>query len=103
MENNKLIFQTQRHTQIYWGSKGDRVNSRLSDYKLWTEKHMENTRVIRGSEIDSDHKLLESKFKFLTQSKHSYKKTDKTIYKKSAAFKLNLLEQKSIRSSCIKP
>jgi len=59
---------------------------------------IEDTRVFRGSEIDSDHKLVESKFKFLTQAKHSYKKEDKTIHTKPPAFKVRLLEQESIRT-----
>jgi len=41
---------------------------------------------------------VESKFKFLTHAKHSYNKTDKTIYKKPPAFKVHLLEQESIRT-----
>jgi len=53
---------------------------------------------IRGSEIDSDHKLVESKFKFFTHAKQSHNKTDKTIYKKPPAIKVHLLEQESIRT-----
>jgi len=41
---------------------------------------------------------MESKFKFLTHAKHSYNKTNKTIYKKPPAFKVRLLEQESIRT-----
>ena len=41
---------------------------------------------------------MESKFKYLTRVKHSYNKTDKTIYKKPPAFKVHLLEQESIRN-----
>ena len=48
--------------------------------------------------IDSDHKLVESIFKFLTHGKHSYKKKDTTIYTKPPAFKVHLLEQESIRT-----
>ena len=44
---------------------------------------IEDTRVFRGSEIDGKHKLVESKFKFLTHAKHGCNKTDKTIYKKT--------------------
>ena len=53
---------------------------------------------IRGSEIDSDHKLVESKFKFFTHTKQSHIKTDKTIYRKPPAFKVHLLKQESIRN-----
>jgi len=41
---------------------------------------------------------VESKFKFSTQSKHSYNKTDKTIYKNPPAYEVHLLEQESIRT-----
>ena len=62
------------------------------------KSNIEDTRVFRGSEIDSDHKLVESKFKFLTNAKHNHKKKDKTIYTKPPAFKVHLLEQESIRT-----
>jgi hypothetical protein len=67
------------------------INDRL-------KSNIEGIRVFRGSEIDSEHKLVESKFKFLIHAKHSYNKTDKTIYKKPPAFKVHLLEQESIRN-----
>jgi len=41
---------------------------------------------------------VESKFKFLTHGKHSYKKKDTPIYTKSSAFKVHLLEHESIRT-----
>jgi hypothetical protein len=41
---------------------------------------------------------VERKFEFLTHSKHTYNKTDKTIYKKLPGFKVHLLEQESIRT-----
>ena len=78
------------------GGKRDQVNNKLHNYKL--KCNTEDTRVFRGGEIDSDHKLVESKFKFLTHAKHSYNKTDKTIDKKPPAFKIHLLEQESIRT-----
>jgi len=56
------------------------------------------TKDFRGSEIDSDHKLLEIKFKFLTHARHIYNIKDKTIYRKPPAFKVHLLEQESIRT-----
>ena len=49
------------------------INDRL-------QSNIGDTRDFRGSETDSDHKLVERKFKFLTHAKHSYNKTDKTIY-----------------------
>ena len=62
------------------------------------KNNIEDTRVFRGSEIDGDHKLVESKFKFLTHAKYSCNKTDKTIYKKPPAFIVRWLEQESIRT-----
>ena len=62
------------------------------------KSNIEDTRVFRGSEIDSDHKLVESKFKFFTHVKYSHNKMDKTIHKKTPAFKVHLLEQESIRN-----
>jgi len=59
---------------------------------------IEDTRVFRGSKIDSDHKLVESKFKFLTHGKQSYKEKDTIIYTKPPAFKIYLLEQEPIRT-----
>ena len=41
---------------------------------------------------------MEGRFKFVTHAKHSYNKTDKTIYRKPLAFKVHLLEQESIRT-----
>ena len=58
----------------------------------------DTTRVFGGSEIDSDHQLVECKFKFLTHAKHRHKKRDKTIYTKPPASKVHLLEQESIRT-----
>ena len=41
---------------------------------------------------------MKSKFKFCTHAKYGPNKTDKTIYKKTPAFKVHLLEQESIRT-----
>ena len=38
------------------------INDRL-------KSNIKDTRVFRGSKIDSDHRLVESKFKFLTHAK----------------------------------
>jgi hypothetical protein len=61
------------------------------------KSNIENTRVFRGSEIDSDHMLVEIKLKFL-HAKQGYNKTNKIAYKKPLEFKVHLLEQESIRT-----
>jgi len=53
------------------------INDRL-------KSNIEDTSVFRGSEIDSDHKLVERKFKFCTHAKRSHNKTDKHYTKKSS-------------------
>jgi len=83
-----------------WEARGTRS---VIDYIIINDRlksNIEDIRVFRGSKIDSDHKLVESRFKFLKHAKHSYNKTDKTVYKKPPAFKLHLLEQGSIRTLC---
>lgn len=55
------------------------INCIIINGKL--KSNNEDIRVLRGSKNNSDHKLVESKFKFLTHAKQSYNKTDKTIYK----------------------
>jgi len=73
----------------------------IIDYIIISDRlknNIEDTRVFRGSEIDSDHKLVESKFKFLTHAKHSHKKKDTTIYTNHPSFKAHLLEKESIRT-----
>jgi hypothetical protein len=62
------------------------------------KSNIEDTRVFRGSEIDSDHKLVESKFKFNINMKHCHKVRDKTIHKKPVGFKVHFLEEESIRT-----
>jgi len=67
-----------------WEVRGTRS---VIDYIIINDKlknNIEDTRVFRGSEIDSKHKLVESKFKFLTHETHSYNKMDKTICKKTS-------------------
>ena len=81
-----------------WEARG---NKSIIDYIIINDRlksKIEDTRVFRGSEIDSAHKLVESKFKFLTHAKHSHNKKDKTIHKKTPAFKVHLLEQVPIRT-----
>jgi len=80
----KITNSFYRHKDIHkftWEARGNRS---IIDYIIINDRlnsNIEDTRVFRGSEIDSDHKLVESKFKFLTHAKHSYNKTDKTICK----------------------
>jgi len=81
-----------------WEARGTKS---IIDYVIINDRlqsNIEDIRVFRGSEIDSDHKLVESKFKFLTHAKHSQKKKDTTIHTKPPAFKVHLLEQESIRT-----
>jgi len=91
-----------RHKDIHKFTWEARATRSIIDYIIVNDSlksNIEYTRVFRESEIDSDHNLVESKFKFLTHAQHSYNKTDKTIHKKPPAFKLHLLEQLSIRTS----
>jgi len=97
----KITNSFYRHKDIHkftWEAGGTKsvidyiiINDRL-------ESITEDTRVFRESEIDSDHKVVESKFKFLTHAKYSHKKKDKITYTKPTAFKVHLLEQESIRT-----
>jgi len=70
-----------RHKDIHKFMCEARGIKSVIDYIIINDRlksNIEDTRVFRGSEIDSDHKLVESKFKFLTCAKHSHKKKDKT-------------------------
>ena len=97
----KITNSFYRHKDIHkftWEARGTRS---VIDHIIMNDRlksTIEDTRVFRGSEIDNDHKLVESRFKFLTYTKHSYNKTDKTIYKKPPAFKVHLLERQAIRT-----
>ena len=83
-----------RHIDIHkftWEARGTKT---IIDYIIINDRlksNNEDTRVFRGSEIDSDHKLVENKFKFLTHAKHSHKIKDKTVNTKPPAFKEHLL------------
>jgi hypothetical protein len=93
---NFIIFVL--HLIFTWEARGTKS---VIDYVIINDRlksNIEDTRVFRGSEIDSDHKVVESKFKFLKHAKHSYKKKDKTTYTKPPSFKVHLLEQESIRT-----
>ena len=73
--------------KLKWEARGTKS---IIDYIIINDRlksNIEDTRVFRGSEIDSDHKLVESKFKFLTHAKHSHKTKDKTVYTKPPAAK----------------
>jgi len=82
----KITNSFYKHKDIHkftWEARGTKS---IIDYIIINDRlksNIENTRVFRGSEIDSDHKLVESKFKFDTHAKQSHIKTDKTIYKKN--------------------
>jgi len=99
----KITNSFYRHKDIHkftWEARGTKS---IIDYIIINDRiksNIEDTRVFRGSEIDSDHKLVESKFKFLTHAKHSHKIKDKTVYTKPPAFKVrvHLLEQESVRT-----
>jgi len=97
----KITYSFYRHKDVHkftWEAKGTKS---IIDYIIINDRlksNIEDTRVFRGSEIDCDHKLVESKFKFLTHAKHSHKIKDKTVYTKSPAFKVHLFEQESIRT-----
>jgi ferredoxin-fold anticodon binding domain-containing protein len=73
----------------------------IIDYIIINDRlkcNIEDTRVFRGSEIDSDHKLVESKFRITINVKHFNKERDKRIHKNPVGFKAYLLEQESIRT-----
>jgi len=97
----KLTNSFYRHRDIHiftWEARGTKS---IIDYVIIIDRlksNIEDTRVFRGSEIDSDHKLVESNFKFLTHAQHIYNKTDKTVHKEPPAFRVHLLEQESIRT-----
>jgi len=65
----KITNSFYRHKDIHkfrWEARGTKS---VIDYIIINDRlksKIEDTRVFRGSEIDSDHKLVESKFKFLT-------------------------------------
>ena len=94
----KITNSFYRHKDLHkftWEARGTKS---VIDYIIINDRlksNIEYTTVFRGSEIDSDHKLVESKFKFLTHGKHIYRKKDTTIYTKPPAFKVYLLEQES--------
>ena len=70
-----------RHKDIHkftWDARG---NKSIIDYIIIDDRlvsNIEEKRVFRRSEIDRDHNLVESKFKFLKKSSN---KTDETVYK----------------------
>ena len=49
------------------GGKWDQVNNRLHNYIIVNDRlksNIEDTKVFRGSEIDSDHKLVKENLSF---------------------------------------
>jgi len=68
----KITNSFYRHKDIYkfsWEARGTRS---VIDYIIINDRlksNIEDTRVYRGTKIDSDHKLVEIKFKFLTHAK----------------------------------
>jgi endonuclease/exonuclease/phosphatase family metal-dependent hydrolase len=93
-----LFYRQKDIHKFTWEERGTRS---IMDYiivNVRLKRNIERHKSFRGSKIDSDHKLVERKFKFLKQAKHNYNKTDKTIYKKLPAFKVHLSEQESIRT-----
>jgi len=64
---NSFYRHKDKH-KFTWKARGTKS---VIDYIIINDRlksNMEDTRVFRGSEVDSDHKLVESKFKFLTHT-----------------------------------
>jgi len=82
----KITNSFYRHKDIHkftWEASWTRS---IIDYVIINDRlksNIKDTRVFRGSGIDSDHKLVESKFKFFLHAKYSHNKMEKTIHKKS--------------------
>jgi len=80
----KITNSFYRHKDIHkftWEARGTKS---IIDYVIINDRlksNIEDTRVFRGSEIDSDHKLVESKFKFLTNENISTIKQTKQYTK----------------------
>jgi len=80
----KVTNSFYRHKNIHKFTWEARWTRSIMDYiiiNVRLKNNIEDIRVFRGSEIDSDHKLVESKFKFPTHAKHSYNKMDKQYTK----------------------
>ena len=87
----KITNSFYRHKDVHKFTWEARRTKSIIDYIIINDglkSNIEDTRVFRGSEIDSDHKLVESKFKIFTHSKYSHNKMDK-----KPALKVHLLEQ----------
>jgi hypothetical protein len=95
----KITSSFYRHKNIHKFTLEARGTRSVIDYIIINDNlksNIEDTRVFRGSEIDSDHKLVGSKLTFTVHVKHYNKERDKTIHKMPAGFKTYLLEQESI-------
>jgi exonuclease III len=97
----KITNSFYRHKNMHkftWEARGSRS---IIDYIIINDRlksNIEDTGVVRGSEIDSDHKLVGSRSGFTIRVKHYSKERDKTIHKKPVGFKAYLLEQESVRT-----
>ena len=97
--NNLKIMNTFfKHKEIHkftWEARGHKS---IIDYfitNMKTSKVIQDLRVYRSSEIDSDHYLLRAKVNF--QQRWLNKGNKKTTLKKEEFFKLRLLNDESIR------
>ena len=78
---NNSFYKHKDIQKFTWEARGTRS---IIDYIIINDRlksNIEDTRVFRGSKIVSKHKLVESKFKFLTFAKIVITKMDKTIDK----------------------
>jgi len=76
----KITNSFYRHKDIHkfmWGARGTKSVIEYIIINDTLRSNIEDTRVFRGSEIDSDHKLVESKFKFLTHANIATRKRTK--------------------------
>jgi endonuclease/exonuclease/phosphatase family metal-dependent hydrolase len=81
-----LFYRHKNIHKLTWEARGTKS---IIDYIIINDRlksNIEDTRVFSKSEIDSDHKLVESKLKIFTHAKQSHNKTDKTIHKKTQHF-----------------
>jgi hypothetical protein len=89
-----------RHKRIHKYTWERRGTKSITDYIIIGNRlkaYIRDTRVYRGSEIDSDHFILESKFEIPhKKQRHRNKRKPKTSLDKES-LKTHLLEQESIR------
>ena len=83
MKKTNSFYRHKDKHKFTWEARGTKS---IIDYIIINDRlksNIEDTRVFRGSETDSDQKLVESKFKFGTHVKQSHIETDKTTHKNS--------------------